>query len=86
MVADKVRHISFTIKDANVFSAPAIGTAKVPVAEVAPGKVFDGWLELINEQDEVVQKKDIMHRHETKKVALLCCCLLHDHHLQPVSS
>ena len=64
LVADKCRNVNFTIKDANIFSSPAIGTAKIPVADISPGKVFEGWLELIDEQNEVVQKKDIVKKHD----------------------
>ena len=63
-VADKVTHIKVTIKDNNSFTAPAIGHAEVPVAEVVPGKQFDGWLDLKDDQEEVVEKKDHL-RHKS---------------------
>ncbi|KAK9802796.1 hypothetical protein WJX73_007251 [Symbiochloris irregularis] len=60
LVADKVRGVGFTIKDANIFSSPAIGQARLPVAEIAPGKVFEGWLELVDDQGKTVQKGDVL--------------------------
>ena len=64
-VADKVAFITVTIKDNNAFTAPAIGHAQIPVAEVAPGKQFDGWVDLKDDQEEVVIKLDPL-RHERK--------------------
>ena len=63
-VADKVTHIKVTIKDNNAFTAPAIGHAEIPVEEVAPGKQFDGWLDLRDDQEEIVVKKDPL-RHKS---------------------
>ena len=69
-VADKVSHIRLTVKDNNQFTAPPIGHARIPVAEIAPGKKFDAWVDLLDDQEEVVSKKDPLRQHS--KVISLC--------------
>ena len=77
-VADKVSHIRLVIKDNNSFTAPPIGHAHVPVSEVAPGKKFDAWVDLLDDREQVVQKKDPLRKHN--KVCAYCqprsavCC------------
>ena len=62
-VADKVSHIRLVIKDNNSFTAPPIGHAKVPVSEIAPGQKFDAWVDLLDDREQVVQKKDPLRKH-----------------------
>ena len=62
-MADKVSHIRLVIKDNNSFTAPPIGHAKVPVSEIAPGQKFDAWVDLLDDREQVVQKKDPLRKH-----------------------
>ena len=69
-VADKASHVRLVVKDNNAFTAPPIGHARVPISEIAPGKKFDAWVDLLDDREQVVEKKDPLRKHN--KVGARC--------------
>lgn len=48
-ISHPLEYLEFRVKDDDVFGAQTIGTLKIPVSEIASGKLISGWFQLIGQ-------------------------------------
>lgn len=56
-VAHPLSYLEFQVKDDDVFGAQIIGTAKIPVADIASGKHISGWFPVLGASGKPLKKE-----------------------------